>query len=353
MKGQLHKLHLTSNFQADKSESDKMIVLFQTGYYVPGYGEPWDVDLEILKKLKNTFDAKVLGSAVSVYYGHWDSKRTAAGEIESLEIKQDGGKYQLLGKIKWTPNGLKAVVEREYKYISSEVTTDFTRALDSKTNQSYGPLLMGAALVNEPGVWDIPQIVFAKSKKSIDGKFKKNHSIDDGLDKSAKKEKQEMDELLKKLGFKNENELVTAFGALKGKVAELEGGKEKAKFEAELAAKESEIEALKTKFENAEKERFESEKKKYLDELFKAEKITKERYESLMKYGKEQFGIFKEIYEENVAASKSVLPQPQGTDGNDRQTDGSNSKDAEVVNLAEFSKKVKDDTNIDFMAGVR
>ena len=185
----------------------------------------------ILEKLKSSFDANVLGSAVSVYYAHWEQRRTAAGEIKALEVEYDSesGKYQLLGDIEWTKKGMEAVKDKEYKYISSEVVNDFVRDTDSSTTVRYGPVLTGAALVNEPGVWDIPQIVFSGNQKFVD-RFTNRRDTEPKTPKLPTED--DVEELLKKLGFASGQELEAAFNALKTKAHELESGQEKSKFEA-------------------------------------------------------------------------------------------------------------------------
>lgn len=327
-------------------ESDAMTVLFQTGYYVPGYGSPWDITLEILEKLKSNFDGDVLGSAISIYYAHWDAKRTAAGEIKRLEVKYDTemGKYQLMGKVEWTKKGMEAVKDKEYKYISSEVIYDFSRAIDSNTTKSYGPLLTGAALVNEPGVWDIPQIVFSGKKKFVD-KFITGRKTEPKSDTITLEDKQ-MDELLKKLGFKSATELEAAFGNLKDKISEFENSKEKSAFDAAVKAKDAEIEALKAKIENTEKEHFEKDKKEYLEALFKAEKITKERLDMLMGYNKDEFDTFRKVFEENFAAAESKLPKIEGH-GNEGKPE------SKVINISEFAKEWEGKKQASFFRGVK
>lgn len=330
------------------------VVIFQTGRYTPGYGNTWEVTDEILGQLKKTFDEKVLGSAVSVYYGHWDSKRTAAGEVKSLSVvyNEELNKHQLVGDIKWTPNGGKAVKDREYKYISAEVTSEFRREVDAETTKKYGPVLLGAALVNEPGVYDIPPIVYSFYKKSIDKFSCEEENLKIGPLIGLEKE-EVVDELLKKLGFASTEELEKAFNNLSSKLSKLESGKEQAAFEAKLSVKDAEITSLKEKIDKIEEDHFTEKKTAFLNSLFASGKITKEKHDALAKYTQAQFEVFKEVWEENFSKTDSALPTPKGT-GADPAKLPDDPSAGKVIDLKEHGKSfAKSNEHTSFFKGVK
>lgn len=298
----LSKLFLTAEVGKDcfaSGGTSASVILFQTGYYVPGYGEPWEITAKTLDKLKENYDKDTLGSAVSIYYGHWGDRK-AAGEIKSLEVVADKekGKFQLAAKIEWTPAGAKAVKDKEYKYISSEVTTDFRRKMNADKEENHGALLFGAALVNEPGVWDIPQIVFCRGvdtgKEAVNNKSHNKATEDNKM------------KIWEKLGFKTEQDLEKALKA---------GTAFASKYELEKTAKEkleAEVEALKALSEKKEKEAFEKEKAEYLDKLFESGAITKAKHEKISGYDKDKFTMFKNVFGENEEMAPAV-PEVKGS----------------------------------------
>lgn len=309
-KDKINKLYVVSDLFSDgPQQAPDKIAISQTGMYTPAFGDPRDITEEMLEKMVENFEKDVLKTKPSVYYSHWDSKRAAAGEIKEVytSYNETLSKTVLYARVEWTPQGKKAIMEKEYKYISAEFAYDFKRPVNKEGSyQSYGPVLTGVALTNEPAVYDIPQIVFSSNfsgNKDFLAQFKNlgsNKNIDDSKEGDLK-----MNELLKLMGVKNEKEALEKFSSLNETVEKLQ----KADFSSKLKDKDKTINELKKEIETIKEENFSAEKKTFLEGVFKEGKITKEKFDKAMEYGKDQFSVFKDI----VGDMKEVLPKPKGS----------------------------------------
>lgn len=109
----------------------------------------------------------------------WGSSKSA-GWGQSLEVR-DGKIY---AKVEWTPEGKKAVENKEYKYLSNVLIFNY---YDPNNKELVGSYLHSVALTNVPFQKDLPKI--------MNKMFPKN-----------KNEGEEMKEILKALGVKTEEE---------------------------------------------------------------------------------------------------------------------------------------------------
>lgn len=306
-----NKLLIFSELFSDgPQQAPGKIAISQTGLYTPAYGDPREITEEMFDKMISNFEADVLKSKLSVYYSHWDNKRTAAGEIKEIykSYNETLSKTVLYATVEWTPQGKRAILEKEYKYISAEFAFDYRRATDKEGSyQSYGPLLTGVALTNEPAVYDIPQIVFSGSadfQKKLLAQFQDVSSNKNVEDKPLIGDLI-MEELLKALNVKDSKEALAKFSALNKKIEDLE----KADFSKQLKEKDNSIKELKGEIEKMKEAKFSDEKKSLLDQLFEAGKITKVKYDKAIEYTQEQFSVFKEISDD----LPDVLPKKQGS----------------------------------------
>lgn len=326
------KLCLVSEFNLSTTDVPTKITLFQTGYYVPGYGSPIDMKKDGLERIIENFNNKLIPRP-SVYYGHFDLQggRKAAGEIMSVFLKYDEttAKERLMGDIEWTPAAIEAIKQKEYKFISSEIHPNFMRDFSDTNTQEYGMTLMGAALVNEPGVWDIPTIFCLNDSKKL-AKIKK--------DQNNNPEGDYMDELLKLFGVKTKEEAIGLFGSMKEKLEKFEKEDQTAKFKAGLAEKEKEIEALKKEKEEMKAAAFATEKETYLKGLFKENKITADAMKKYMDYNESKFSAIKEV----IGDFQAVLPKLEG-DGKEPK------KEPETQTFEAYAEGKKTDIN----AGVK
>ena len=122
------KFQLVNKFTITTEQVPSKVVLFQTGFYVPAMGTPTDMTKEGLELIIKNFNDEVIPRP-SAYYGHFDivGGRKAAGEINSiyLEYNEDKQKYILWGDIEWTPAAIKALKDKEYKFLSSEIHPNY------------------------------------------------------------------------------------------------------------------------------------------------------------------------------------------------------------------------------------
>lgn len=96
-----------------------------------------------LKSFKENFEKNSYGVDVSIDFDH--ETREAAGWLKEVYLSDDG--TRLYGVVKWTPKGALSLNDREFRYFSPEFTLNFVHPHNGK---SYGPTLMGGALVNRP-----------------------------------------------------------------------------------------------------------------------------------------------------------------------------------------------------------
>ena len=321
----------------------KKYTICQSGYYEDAYGFGIKFDDEILDKLIRNFKAQVLSSGAFVYYGHWDSKREAAGEVVSLkkEYDSDSGKTCLNAEIEWTGEGEKKVKDKAYNFFSVEIATDYStvelneveddKGMRTEKNKiSYGPTLTGVALTNEPAVHDLPRMkmsgtgekvfsVFTKKNVAQDKNMNQNNLID-----NKSKENTEMDEKIKK---QHEDQILA------------------------LTKKLEDANALVKKMEEAskkrEKELFEKERNSFSKTLFESEKISKETADAIDKIeDKAVFAGVKEVLELSVASSKSNsnLPKVEGT--------SKTLKDSDIIGEFKFDVNKENLNQDDLMRGI-
>ena len=136
-------------------------------------------------------------------------------------------------------------------------------------------------------------------------------------------------------GYASVEALKKDFAAFKELKANFQASEENA---AKLAAT---IEAMEAQREKAEKDAFEAEKKSYLDDLFKDQKITKAKYDKLSKYGPAEYKVFKEVFDAN--SDMAAPPKTKGT-----------VEEGKVIDLETMAKAMGDNPTIeDFNREVR
>ena len=315
-----------------------VIPLVQTGYYEPGVGEAIKFTLDHFNTMIENFEENVTEYSVSIYYGHWRygaGEGKAAGEIETLSIDYNEltGKHLLKGKVVWTPEAVKAIKNKEWKYVSIEMFGDYRIKIGPEEYKNYGAVLTGVALTNQPAVYDLPKIAMsvAKPQKKFQNKIDANEK--DMLQRKNRRIK--MEELLKKLGFANENDLVKEFTDIKSQLANLKAKNDVAKFESLLVEKDKEIETLKNTMAKEKQAAFEKERNAYAQSLFQKEMIDKVQYEQLVKEDEAGFETFKKYFSSN-SKKGSVLPKVLGVGR--LESEGDNNKDG-VVSFDSYIEK--------------
>lgn len=77
--------------------------------------------------------------------------KVAAGWIEEIELRADG----LWGRIKWTDRARAYIAKDELRYLSPEFAMAYQ---DRRTGKNQGPTLLGAALLNDPFLAEMPRV---------------------------------------------------------------------------------------------------------------------------------------------------------------------------------------------------
>lgn len=82
-------------------------------------------------------------------------EKVAAGWIQDLELRDDG----LYAQIKWTERARNYITKDELRYLSPEFTMG---AISKDTGKPQGPTLLGAALLNDPFLTELPRVAAAE-----------------------------------------------------------------------------------------------------------------------------------------------------------------------------------------------
>ncbi len=135
-------------------DSEQEIEILRTMDEVHNWFGPIKVTLENLQTIFNNFKSNVVGIKLSIDYDH--DMEESAGWVTDLRLAGE----KILGKIKWTPAGQKAIQDGEYIYFSPTFSFDYT---DSKGNH-FGPTLLGGGLTNHPFIKDFSPLIIFSSK---------------------------------------------------------------------------------------------------------------------------------------------------------------------------------------------
>lgn len=111
-------------------------------FYTDAYGKV-TITTDDLNSMVTNWEKGVRGIDLALDYGH-AADREAAGWFTKVYV-QDGA--TLWAKVDWTPRGAKAIVDKEYRYISSDFMPDYQ---DNESQESFGCTLFGAGLTNRP-----------------------------------------------------------------------------------------------------------------------------------------------------------------------------------------------------------
>src|SRR5262245_39533640 len=94
------------------------------------------------------FNDRVRGTDIDIDYDHKVKTDKAAGWVKAAENRGASG---LWIKVEWTPDALKALRNKEYRYFSPEYADEWT----SPKGDTYRDVLVGGALTNRPFLKDI------------------------------------------------------------------------------------------------------------------------------------------------------------------------------------------------------
>ena len=109
-------------------------------FYDKRYGEV-NISSEKIKKMADNF-GKFPAYEVPVKLGHNDGAKSP-GKVINVEAKDSGLEITMLVDAETAKN----INDKKYRYMSAEFEDDY---MNKETGESVGPVLLGAALVNQP-----------------------------------------------------------------------------------------------------------------------------------------------------------------------------------------------------------
>lgn len=133
--------------------------------------DPFIVNSEILKKLKENFDNNARGIDLAIDYEH-NNMGQSAGWIKSIDL--DNNDTELWAFVDWNEEGKEKISKKIFRYLSSEFSMNFKNI---ETGMEYGPTLFGVALTNRPVVKNM-QPVTKLSEASMENEEKKEEVIE-------------------------------------------------------------------------------------------------------------------------------------------------------------------------------
>ena len=128
-------------------------------FYDRRYGEVW-IDREKLQKMADNF-GKFPTYEVPVKLGHDDGAKSP-GKVIAVEAKDEGLEITMLVDAETA----KDINDKKYRYMSAEFEDNY---LNKETGESVGPVLLGAALVNQPANPYMQPLKFADDINSKGG----------------------------------------------------------------------------------------------------------------------------------------------------------------------------------------
>lgn len=174
--------------------------VLKTGSFSDKRYRKFTIDRKYLSSLKENFTKNVRKIDLAVDYKH-DSDSVAAGWVEDVKLEENGKQAALFIKVKWTPAGEKKLAEKEFRYLSADISDDYE---DNETGKKHGPTLLGAGLTNRPVIKGMQPVVQLSEGDVMD--LKEAQEKIETLEKQLAEAKQstEVKDLQKKLSEQSE-----------------------------------------------------------------------------------------------------------------------------------------------------
>jgi|GEM_PF-6660129 len=247
------------------------------------------------------------------------SEKIAAGWIQGLQLREDG----LWALIAWTEKARGFILADELRYLSPEFTTD---GLNKATGKRQGPTLLGAALLNDPYLTELPRVAASEKPEAepsaIGARMDKKQLCDalglaeDVADEEVTKAIAELVEA-KNASALSATETATKLGELESSTVTLTE---------KLSASEKRVAEL-------ESEKRTAEVKSFVDGLVKAGKVTPAIRENVEAIGLSSGVDAIKFFEKAVpAVSMTEIGVPAGSNG-DPKKEALQRFDAKVAEL--------------------
>lgn len=136
------------------------VEMLRTGNFIHQIYGNLEINKELMDKIKENFDNKVIGRDISFDFNHKRQEATAWLEALEVEDAEDGTDFnKLVGYVSFTDIGREAVTSKRYQYFSSEFSENWV----DPEGKEHGPTLLGGALTNRPFITKLRKIEFEES----------------------------------------------------------------------------------------------------------------------------------------------------------------------------------------------
>ena len=129
------------------------VQVMRTGSFTHVFFGEIKITEEMFKSFRNNFKKKVKKIDIAVDYSHFSGEK-AAGWITDVILKEKN--TELWIKVEWTPAGRQGILDKEFKYLSSDFSENYQ---DNESGKKFGPTLNGAALTNRPFIKDMDAVL--------------------------------------------------------------------------------------------------------------------------------------------------------------------------------------------------
>ncbi|MBI5920270.1 MAG: hypothetical protein HY847_01325 [Betaproteobacteria bacterium] len=145
--------------ELDEGKTTSWVTVTRTGTFSdPRYGK-FEITRQMLLSMVDNFDKRTFGQDVFIDIAH-NPSGGAAGKILKLSVDSD----RLRAQVEWTPQGLQAIREKGYRYLSAEYHENWQ---DNEAGAKHGPVLLGAGLVIRPCIKRLDPIQLSEASGSV------------------------------------------------------------------------------------------------------------------------------------------------------------------------------------------
>lgn len=141
----------------------KRVQVLKCGSFAHDQYGTFEITPDTLRAIKANFEARARGVDLAIDYAH-ESDKVAAGWIKDVELAENDQELWLL--VDWTPNGQRALSDKEFRYLSADFTFNY---IDNELKKSHGPTLYGAGLTNRPVIKGMDPVLALNEQKNQGG----------------------------------------------------------------------------------------------------------------------------------------------------------------------------------------
>ncbi|MCR8922654.1 phage protease [Dasania sp. GY-MA-18] len=152
---------ISTEIQLAEGASNSVVDITRTGTFShPRYGR-FSITLAMLQSMVKNFEARTFGQDIMLDVAHDGNGKGAGGTFTRLFISPRGAGHVLQGEVEWLANGIDAVTNKGYKYLSIEYIDNY---IDAEFEQEHGPTMLGAALVVRGHIKNLQKVQLAEAE---------------------------------------------------------------------------------------------------------------------------------------------------------------------------------------------